>query len=141
MRAVERQEEFAPRVERDRVPPKAFWWTCAVTVTIVVASVFISSRLLRSWIRLVPEGAPGPAHADAQIGLVEQTLILTTRRGLDQQARQREGLRHFGWVDRQNGIAEIPIDRAMDLVADPAFMRRSSRPDILAGGTPDGGGM
>jgi len=139
MTTVEREEEFAPRVERDRVPPKAFWWTCAVTVTVIAASVVISSRLLQSWIRPVPAGASRPARADAEIGLVEQTLILTTRRGLDQQAKQRESLRTFGWVDRPHGIAKIPIDRAMDLVADPAFMRRSFGPDHLAGAPPDGG--
>ena len=139
MTTVDRQEEFAPRVERDRVPPKAFWWTCAVTVTVIAASVVISSRLLQSWIRPVPEGASGPARAEAEIGLVEQTPILTTRRGLDQQAKQRESLRTFGWVDRPHGIAKIPIDRAMDLVADPAFMRRSVGPALLPGGPPDGG--
>jgi hypothetical protein len=139
MTTVERQEEFAPRVERDRVPPKAFWWTCAVTVVVIAASVVISSKLLQSWMRPAPEGASGPARADAEMGLVEQTLILTTRRGLDQQAKQRESLGAFGWGDRPHGIAKIPIDRAMDLVADPAFMRRSLGHDLLPGGPPDSG--
>jgi hypothetical protein len=32
-------------------------------------------------------------------------------------AEQRRTLSTFGWVDRGNGIARIPIDRAMDIVA------------------------
>jgi hypothetical protein len=139
MTTVERQEEFAPRVEGDRVPPKALWWTGAVTVTVIAASVVISSRLLQSWTRPMPERGSGPARAQAEMGLVEQTLILTTRRGLDQQTKQRESLQTFGWVDRPHGIAKIPIDRAMDLVADPAFMRRSVGPELLPGGPADRG--
>jgi hypothetical protein len=139
MMTVKRQDEFAPRVEGDRVSPKAFWCTCAVAVTVIAASVVISSKLLQSWIRPLPDGASRPAQADAEIGIVEQSLILTTRRGLDQQAEQRGSLRAFGWVDRPNRIAKIPIDRAMDLVADPAFMRRAFGPALVPGGSPDGG--
>lgn len=31
--------------------------------------------------------------------------------------RQNEGLHRYGWIDRSNGIARIPIERAMDMVA------------------------
>jgi len=32
-------------------------------------------------------------------------------------AEQREALSKYGWVDQSRGIAHIPIDRAMDIVA------------------------
>jgi hypothetical protein len=32
-------------------------------------------------------------------------------------AEQREALSNYGWVDQARGIAHIPIDRAMDIVA------------------------
>ena len=32
-------------------------------------------------------------------------------------AEQREELSKYGWVDQARGIAHIPIDRAMDIVA------------------------
>jgi hypothetical protein len=32
-------------------------------------------------------------------------------------ARQNELLHSYGWVDRRHGVARIPIDRAMDLIA------------------------
>jgi hypothetical protein len=32
-------------------------------------------------------------------------------------AEQRQTLSTFGWVDQASGIARIPIDRAMDIVA------------------------
>lgn len=33
-------------------------------------------------------------------------------------AEQREALSNYGWVDRDAGIVEIPIDRAMELVSE-----------------------
>ncbi len=55
--------------------------------------------------------------ANAKLGIVEDMTRVT------QAADQR--LEHYGWVDRQAGIARIPIERAMQLVgtgAKPAPM-------------------
>jgi len=57
-----------------------------------------------------------PAVAPPQMGTVETTLILTTERGLTLNAQRRHKLEHYGWVDRDAGIARIPIDRAMELL-------------------------
>jgi len=35
----------------------------------------------------------------------------------DLQARQRDNLNNYRWIDRQNGIIGIPIARAMQLIA------------------------
>ena len=35
----------------------------------------------------------------------------------DLRERQRRELESWGWVDRKAGIAKIPIDRAIDIVA------------------------
>lgn len=43
-------------------------------------------------------------------------------------ATQEAGLNSYGWVDRQNGIVHIPVERAMELIA------ASNLP--VAGGTP-----
>src|SRR5262245_3271502 len=32
-------------------------------------------------------------------------------------SREREALDHYGWVDRDQGIVRIPVDRAIDLIA------------------------
>ena len=50
------------------------------------------------------------------IGTLEQRLILAEGRGEHQRASDREKLDALEWVDRDAGIARIPIDRAMDLV-------------------------
>ena len=33
-------------------------------------------------------------------------------------AEQRQGMSDYGWADRDAGVVEIPIDRAMELVTD-----------------------
>ena len=48
----------------------------------------------------------------------------STRRGLDANDVDRNNLKRWGWADRAHGVARIPIDSAMDLAADPDFVRR-----------------
>jgi hypothetical protein len=37
---------------------------------------------------------------------------------VDYQAREKEQLASYGWVDREKGVVRIPIDRAMDLLVE-----------------------
>jgi hypothetical protein len=60
--------------------------------------------------------APRPAFAgDAEVGMVFQTpfegSLAATR---NEAARQR--LESVGWVDRDAGVAHVPIEQAMDIV-------------------------
>ena len=58
-----------------------------------------------------------PEVGQSKIGLVEQQdFDLSVRGERDREAR-RERLGSFGWVDRSTGVAHVPIDLAMDLVA------------------------
>jgi hypothetical protein len=53
-------------------------------------------------------------------------------------ARESEILNSYGWVDRDAGVARIPIDRAMDLTLHPGL--RPARPSgDVDGGAPDAG--
>jgi hypothetical protein len=110
---------FAPRQELDFLPAQAVWATSLISVIIVVVAIAVANGLLHAFGRGAPEArheAP-PREAPAQIGLIEETLFANTRRGIDARDRDEGELQRFGWVDRQHGIAQIPIDRAIDLVA------------------------
>jgi hypothetical protein len=54
--------------------------------------------------------------AARRIANVEQTPILVAGDGLDLRDRQRDELARARWLDRDAGVATIPIDRAMDLI-------------------------
>jgi hypothetical protein len=61
-----------------------------------------------------------PPHAALPPEAPEQTPILGPARGLLMQAQQRQKLGGYGWVNRDRGLAHIPIERAIDLRADRA---------------------
>lgn len=46
---------------------------------------------------------------------------------------QKEILSSYGWVDRQNGVVRIPIDRAMSLLLERGFPVRPSNAQSAAG--------
>jgi len=53
-----------------------------------------------------------------EVGPREPRLQITPEQENQQYlAEQREALSKYGWVDQSRGIAHIPIDRAMDIVA------------------------
>src|SRR5438132_4494267 len=56
-----------------------------------------------------------PANPDAQAGALQSTA---TSDDALQQLRATEDalLNTYGWIDRENGVVHIPIQRAMDLV-------------------------
>ncbi|HEY3666261.1 MAG TPA: hypothetical protein VGL19_09685 [Polyangiaceae bacterium] len=56
-----------------------------------------------------------PPRLPNRVTALEQSLIEDSERGLDLQRRQRAELDRYGWVDRDAGIAHIPIERAMQL--------------------------
>ncbi len=58
-----------------------------------------------------------PEVGQSKIGLVEQQNFDLAVRGERDRAWRVERLGSFGWVDRSQGVAHVPIDLAMDLVA------------------------
>jgi hypothetical protein len=87
-------------------------------VVITLASLVIAGVLLGESGRGREHGTAAPTVAPPQLGILEQTLVTTTRRGIDLNNAQREALGGYAWVDRDAGIARIPIERAMDLAAE-----------------------
>jgi hypothetical protein len=110
------------------VNARAIGWSAAaiaVTIVVCVAAVF---ALLHFW--RVPPGAdrgrpavplriPGPVLQPApQLDLAQY------------RAEKEQQLHAIGWVDAAHGIAHIPIESAMDLLA-----QRSAAAASAAGGT------
>jgi len=58
-----------------------------------------------------------PEVGQSKIGMVEQDLFDVAVRGQRDHAQRRERLGRYGWVDKEKGIVHLPIDRAMELVA------------------------
>jgi len=105
------------RSEADQVPGARI-----VLVGLGALLVFLVGSLLTVGYLHGRQAAAGPLSippeaSDSKIGLVEQQLFTRVERGERARARDRERLASYGWVDRKAGVAHIPVDQAMRLVA------------------------
>lgn len=82
-----------------------------IAIAIGLAAVWWSVHLDR--------GAPQIAR-DTKLGaaltVVEPSLIATNTKARDLASTQRQTLASWAWVDRERGIARIPIDEAVEVV-------------------------
>jgi len=86
----------------------------AIAVAVGVATVYGH--------HLAPERAPGTAAQRGPLPL-SQSAPQTERER--HEAAQRARLEGWGWIDRQAGIAHIPVTRAMALMVAPPQGRQS----------------
>ena len=109
-------EQFPVQQERDVVRAGRLVAIAALTVLVGALGV-LAARLLspRAQGQAPPRTASGPAF---QAGTPERSLIERSERGLALQAEQRAKLGHYGWVNRDAGLARIPIERAIDLTVE-----------------------
>jgi hypothetical protein len=114
-----RPDGFPVRQEDDRIAAPSLVATGVVGIVVGAFAVFIAGVLLVVGVgalRASAAGPGGPRAARPEIANVEQTPVLDTRRGLDLRARQTRELETWGWIDRDAGIAKVPIDQAIDIV-------------------------
>ena len=120
-------ERFEVAQEDDRVAARPVLAVFGAAVVITVVAVWAQAKLLdrkRADVGAV-EVTAAPV-ASTQIDGIHQTMIERDRHGLELKARQRASLEGWGWIDRDHGLARIPIERAMDLlVAQPSMISPS----------------
>ncbi len=123
------------RSEEDRVSTKTVLLVGLGSLAVFFLGSFITVSYLSA-----RERAHGPPIIPPEIGLnkigmVEQQTFDLTDRGMRARARQVARLGSLGWVDRPAGVAHIPIEEAMRLVASGV------RPGAPGGGAPPPGGQ
>lgn len=96
-------------------PLKVIGFAAALVAALVIASI-ASSR----WLYYARYHGPGPVPTTGRQPSFATTPsaepdILRDWRQVNANASRR--LHSYGWVDRKSGVARIPIDRAMALVA------------------------
>ena len=93
-----------------------------LAVLVVVALLFGCVAVTGSWLyTVITAEVPVKAQLDGfrdrypSLYLANDPLRI---KGADLRLTQQPGLDEYGWQDEQNGIARIPIDRAMEMIAD-----------------------
>lgn len=134
--STEQPHGFEVRQEEDVVADRRLTQVGVLVLVVSVVSVGVAALLLgKDQTRLAGESAERPkteaSVAPPTLGIIEQTLIEHEARGTEQRRVEEERLHRYGWVDRDHGVARIPIDKAMDLV-----VAESVRTGVVDGGSP-----
>ncbi|MBX3200917.1 MAG: hypothetical protein KF894_22450 [Labilithrix sp.] len=111
--SAEDTRDPAARQAPDVVDRRAIGRVTVASIAITAVALAVAWDLLARW--RVDREVPAPETAPETIGILDQTSITATRRGLDLRSRHQAELRTFGWVDRDAGLARIPIDDAIEL--------------------------
>jgi len=93
-------------VDRRRLLVIASWSTAIAIVAV----------LLSGWLWRANGGGGGASAGAPATHYLESSLVFSVERGTADREDQRRALDRWRTVDHQAGIAEIPIDVAMDLV-------------------------
>lgn len=109
---------FDVHQEPDRIPKRQILLVTLGSVVVLVGSLVVVDVMLRADSRGRDVGPAFPAVAPTAIGKVDRTLLSVTEHGITERNSERERLSRYRWVDRDAGIAGIPIDRAMDLLVE-----------------------
>jgi hypothetical protein len=105
--------------ERDRIRGRRVFALGGAGVLITVISVVVANAVGGGAAERVSSNArAGTRPLPATVGTVEQSLVRETARGVTQRTEQTAALERWGWVDRDAGVATIPIDRAIDVVVE-----------------------
>jgi hypothetical protein len=90
-------------------------WVGAFVIALVYVIVVVCMLTFMVFSRFKTEPA-----AENNAGLFPKPrLQVDSQSDLNQmQARDREVLNSYAWIDRDTGVVRIPIERAMDLVAE-----------------------
>ena len=110
---------FEVHQEDDVIPGRRLAKVAGLAIGVGLMGVFSSAVLLETntgGIRGHLAYGASPRAAGSSIAHIEQTPLFGAGNGQELRRRQREELSRYRWVDRDAGLAGIPIERAMDLV-------------------------
>lgn len=89
-------------------------WIAVIIVGSLIAIIWLMYELAHTWLAPLPRiehlAPPARPRLQAYPSLELQTVL----------AQEREALHQYQWVDREHGIARIPIERAMEIMANAA---------------------
>ena len=118
-----RYEEGDPRVR----PIVLFG---AALAGLVALSLFVASRLDSALERADPERRETHPMSAFRTGPEEPLLLAVPGQELQAwHAEEEHVLGSYGWVDRENGLARIPIERAMAILLERGLPARKAPED------------
>lgn len=109
--------------EPDRPAIKKAMSVGVVGVITFSLGVFAAYRILVGETSTLISGGQASAPEEAgrpEVGMVIQTPFGEKTRAAQRREEERIRLHRYGWIDRDGGIAHIPVERAMELLIEEA---------------------
>ena len=113
-------EDFSPRAIR--------WFTAGLavlTVTVLVLMAGLLWLLSGGW--PPRQGIVTPMVPAPNMSPAPDLQVASTRDYQEMRAAEEMQLHSYGWVDREAGIAAIPIERAMEILASRGLTAQKSQ--------------
>lgn len=113
------------------------WCAAALIVAAIVVHVTLAG-LYKIFEHQHPSpDAPSRIAFEAEMIAPEPRLQVERTKELDQYfASENQKLNSYGWVDKRAGVVHIPIDRAIDLIAQRGLPTRGAGTQNASGVTP-----
>jgi hypothetical protein len=88
------------------------------SIAIFALATIWSTHILNTTRAEMQPGGPPPIPKQVdqyEVGIVNLRVFALDQRAAQKRLQQMERLRSYGWVDREAGVAHIPIDEAMKM--------------------------
>src|SRR5271157_2336885 len=96
---------------------------------LVIAGLLVSKGVFHYFVGHQGLGPPASPFENVRMLPPEPRLQVSVPKDLKQyKAAQEEILNSYGWVDQNAGVVRIPIDRAMDILAQKGLPVRGATP-------------
>lgn len=105
------------RSEEDLIHTGKIVWVGVGALVVFFIAAVASSTYFNVKVAQSPKLPIPQEIGQSKIGMVEQQLFEVAFRGESDRKARLAKLGAYGWVDRENGVAHMPIERAMDLAA------------------------
>jgi hypothetical protein len=106
-------------LEDKNLPYRKILGVGIASVVIFGISIVWSTSLLNNAKHEMQPAGPPPLPQGVnqyEVGIVNQRMFSLDQRAAQKRLQQMERLNKYGWVDRQGGVAHVPIDVAMDML-------------------------
>ena len=102
----------------------------SIGLAVLIVAAMIAMRFVFDYLKATQQlGPPASPFAASQTAPPAPRLQVHPAQDLKQlRTAEDEKLNSYGWVDQKAGIARIPIDRAMDLLAQKGLPVRETAP-------------
>lgn len=109
--------------------PKNIAIFALVLAVVVVFVVFVTYAMVQHFHSVQAVGRPVTSYPQGREPIARPRFWVDAAEQLKAMRAEEDKVLHsYGWVDKQNGIARIPIERAMELLAERQGGKQGNSP-------------